>query len=110
MRTLVFALTLTICAVICFDISDTIGKDEHTKDVWKGKLEDGTEITKADLSKILRAHNKWIQTSESSGQRAELSGADLSHVDLSGVNLKKADLSEANLEKANMSQAYLGEN
>ena len=64
-----------------------------------------------DIKDILKKHKKWIQNNFN-GERADLSGANLSRADLIGVDLRKADLSGANLSgadlrKANLIQAYL---
>jgi hypothetical protein len=104
MRSLVFVLAMAICVTAYLDVINTIAKEDLTKEVWKGKFKDGTKITKADLSRILREHKKWIQSSESRGQKADLSGADLI-----GTNLLKANLSRASLHKTHISEANLSE-
>jgi hypothetical protein len=60
------------------------------------------KITARELSKILKKHKRWYNTDEDEGEKANLSGADLSDANLSG-----ADLSDANLSKANLSGADL---
>ena len=64
-----------------------------------------------DLKEILEKHKKWLR-GEGGGERANLSGADLSRAnlsraDLSGANLYGANLSRANLSGANLSGAGL---
>ena len=69
-----------------------------------------------ELNKILELHKKWLNPEEG-GERANLSGAnlswanlrraDLSEADLSGANLRRADLYEANLSGANLRGANL---
>jgi len=49
-----------------------------------------------EISEILRKHQLWLG-GKSSGERANLCGADLSGADLSGANLRGADLCGANL-------------
>ena len=58
-------------------------------------------MTKAELDKILELHKKWLNDEEG-GERANLSGADLS-----GANLSNADLYRANLLNADLSGAVL---
>ena len=66
-------------------------------------------MTKEKLTEILSAHKAWLR-GEPDGNRANLSGADLSEAnlseaDLSGANLSRADLSGANLSGADLSEA-----
>ena len=58
-------------------------------------------ITKEELEAFLRKHKMWLENEEG-GERANLSGADLS-----GANLSRADLSGANLSGADLSGADL---
>ena len=64
------------------------------------------EVTKEQLAEILEKHKKWLNDEEG-GERANLSGADLSRADLSGADLSYANLSGANLSGANLSSANL---
>ena len=59
-----------------------------------------------ELKEKLRLHKKWLN-SEIGGEKADLSGADLSEANLSGADLSGADLSEANLSGADLSGANL---
>ena len=63
-------------------------------------------MTKDELESILSKHSKWI-CGEASGERADLSDADLSDADLSDANLCGADLRDANLCDANLRGADL---
>ena len=58
------------------------------------------------LSEILESHKNWLMDKDG-GERANLSGADLSRANLSRANLSGADLSRANLFGANLSGADL---
>ncbi|MCF7536191.1 pentapeptide repeat-containing protein [Pseudomonas petrae] len=62
--------------------------------------------TKEELSEILGKHRAWLDD-EDGGERANLSGANLSGANLSGANLRDANLSGAYLRCANLSDAYL---
>ena len=62
--------------------------------------------TKEELREILSKHKKWL-FNEDGGERAYLSGANLSGADLSGANLSGVDLSGANLYRAYLSGANL---
>lgn len=66
------------------------------------------EMTKSELNEILEKHRKWLNDEEG-GERADLSGANLSGANLSGANLSWADLSGANLSWANLSGAIYNE-
>jgi hypothetical protein len=59
-----------------------------------------------NLSEILASHAKWLADT-ATGDRANLSGANLSRADLSGADLSRADLSGANLSRADLSGANL---
>ena len=59
-----------------------------------------------DLKTILEKHKMWLND-EDGGEKADLSGADLSGADLSGADLYGADLREANLRGADLSEANL---
>jgi uncharacterized protein YjbI with pentapeptide repeats len=59
-----------------------------------------------NLPEILVAHAQSL-ADPATGQRADLSGANLSGADLDGADLSKANLSGANLSKANLSWAIL---
>ena len=61
-----------------------------------------------NLNEILEKHLKWLND-ENGGERANLSGANLSRANLSGANLSGADLSRANLIGADLSRADLCE-
>ena len=65
-------------------------------------------MDKQELKAILGKHLKWLR-GEDGGERADLSGANLSRADLSGANLFEANLSGANLFRANLSRADLFE-
>ena len=58
-----------------------------------------------DIKKILSEHLKWLKGE--GGERANLSGADLSEANLSEANLSEADLSGANLSGADLRWANL---
>ena len=58
-----------------------------------------------DIKKILSEHLKWLKGE--GGERADLSGANLSGADLRGANLSEADLSGADLSEADLSGADL---
>jgi len=56
-------------------------------------------MDRTTLDRILAAHARWL-AGDKDGERADLSGADLTKADLSGANLAGADLYEANLSWA----------
>ena len=63
-------------------------------------------MDKLKLKEILDLHKKWLQN-PSTGQKANLGGADLSDADLRGANLSWANLRGANLAEANLGEANL---
>lgn len=62
----------------------------------------------AELDKLVKAHELWIESNGRTGTRAELSHADLSNFNLAGVNLWGANLDGAYLAGANLRNALLG--
>jgi hypothetical protein len=58
-----------------------------------------------ELKIILEKHRKWLNND--GGERAELSGAELSDANLSDADLHYADLSDADLRRADLSNADL---
>ena len=60
-----------------------------------------------DLKKVLAAHELWLKSNGSQGERADLSYADLRGADLSGAYLDGADLIGADLTNANLIGADL---
>ena len=64
------------------------------------------KITPEELETFLRKHKLWLENKEG-GERADLSGANLSKADLSGANLSKANLRWANLGGADLGGADL---
>ena len=63
-------------------------------------------MTQSELNEILEKHRKWLNDEEG-GEKATLSGADLSWANLSGADLSGANLSGANLSWENLSGADL---
>lgn len=63
-------------------------------------------MTQAELSMVLNRHKKWLNNEEG-GEKADLSGADLSRANLIGADLSRANLSRANLRGADLSGANL---
>ena len=63
-----------------------------------------TTYSAADLRQLLDLHRRWLN-GEDSGQRADLSGADIRIADLFGADLSGADLSGADIRSANLSGA-----
>jgi len=63
-------------------------------------------MTQDELMEIVKRHGQWLRY-EDVGNRADLSGSDLSVANLSGANLSGANLSGANLYRANLSGANL---
>ncbi|MCB2663510.1 pentapeptide repeat-containing protein, partial [Listeria monocytogenes] len=56
-------------------------------------------MNQAELDVVIEKHEKWLR--DGYGERADLSGANLSYADLSYANLRRADLSYADLNWIN---------
>ena len=64
-------------------------------------------MTQEKLREVLEAHNRWLNSVGKSGEKADLSGANLRYADLHGADLRGADLSNADLYGANIINADL---
>lgn len=64
-------------------------------------------MDKATLSKILKNHEEWLDSSGKSGEPADFCGADLRGVDLRVACLREAIFSDADLREAVLSDADL---
>ena len=63
------------------------------------------KMTKEELAAKLEAHAKWLKTrftDNVEGERANLTGANLTYADLRGADLTDANLTGANLTDANL--------
>ena len=68
------------------------------------------KMTKEELAAKLEAHAKWLNTRfkyHVEGERADLTGADLTRADLTGADLTRANLTRADLTRANLTDANL---
>ena len=63
-------------------------------------------MNKEQLQEILGKHKKWL-LGEDGGERADLSGADLSDAVLRRADLRRADLTDAVLRRADLTDAVL---
>ena len=66
------------------------------------------KMTKEELAAKLEAHEKWLKTRYTGhveGERANLTGADLTRANLTGANLTGANLTGADLTGANLTGA-----
>lgn len=75
--------------------------EKETSEAWR---EEG--MTQEELSMVLNRHKKWLNNEEG-GEKADLSGADLSRANLIGADLSRVNLSRANLRGADLSGANL---
>lgn len=64
-------------------------------------------MERGELTKILEAHEIWVQSGGKQGRRAELVGANLNDGDFEGRNLTNANLQGAELRRANFAGAQL---
>lgn len=71
---------------------------------WKGE-----KVPPEKLREILEAHEKFLSSDGSEGERADLSGARLYRAELSRATLDEADFSGATLSRADLSEANLAE-
>lgn len=63
-------------------------------------------ITKEELAKKIKLHQKWMR-GEEGGERLVLIGYNLRHSDLSGSNLRHSNLSGSNLRHSDLSYSDL---
>ncbi len=74
----------------------------------KTREEQPSHMDQETLDRILDAHHQWLASNGKSGERAVLSGADMSNMDLTAVCLERADLSGVDLTDSDLSEAALG--
>jgi uncharacterized protein YjbI with pentapeptide repeats len=74
-------------------------------DVPSGENLEG--ISLIELAEVLDQHRAWVESGGESGQKADLSGVNLSKADLTGVNLQGAHMHRTNLTGADLSMANL---
>jgi hypothetical protein len=63
-------------------------------------------MKKEELMKILERHVAWLKGS-TTGERADLTGANLTEADLTGANLSRSNLTRSNLTRSNLTGADL---
>ena len=61
-------------------------------------------MNKSELNEIIVKHKMWLNN-DNSGERADISGADISGADLRGVDLSSANLRGADISRADLSGA-----
>ncbi|MFQ5935237.1 MAG: pentapeptide repeat-containing protein [Acidiferrobacterales bacterium] len=64
-------------------------------------------VSTAELKKVIKTHENWLESEETEGEQASLQGASLQGADLSGANLQRADFSASNLTRANLQRTNL---
>ncbi len=106
MQRFVRILTGTIAGILLIAAQSASGQDQTNRE-WKGRLRDGTTLTRDGLYRILERHQKWLSTDQKEGEKAALSGANLRKANLSGIDLRKANLSGADLSWAALNVANL---
>ena len=65
------------------------------------------KITEEELKTILEQHTLWLDSNETEGKCADLSGADLTGADLTWAILSGANLSGADLTWADLTDTIL---
>jgi len=83
--------------------------DKHSKWLRKEKGGEKANLSGANLSRtyLSRANLSEANLSGANLSEADLSGADLTWADLSGANLTRANLTRANLSRADLTRANL---
>ena len=64
-------------------------------------------LTKRQLNKILKDHQRWLCSNGAKGERAYLINIDLSQAYIRDLNLCEADLRDADLRDADLRDANL---
>jgi len=63
-KLIIYVLSIKIAGMLLLGPVFSNGYEESKKEPWKGKLKDGAEISKDDLSKIIVGHKIWHVTGE----------------------------------------------
>jgi uncharacterized protein YjbI with pentapeptide repeats len=102
-----FGILMATLTATFFLISPLWAQTPAQEYPWTGKTPDGKIIAKEELDRILADHKQWQATTGKEGQRAQLTGADLTMAKLNGANLSGADLQKAILSGADLRGADL---
>ena len=107
MNRIVRIIIIVLICLMFVQVFPVTGQEKQEGRRWTGKYKDETVITEEVLIRIVKEHERWIETDEKNGKQANLSGADLSGANLSGTNLFEADLRGSSLRGADLSGAVL---
>ncbi len=86
-------------------VPSQVGAQNQKEWTWKDR--EGKTRTREELEKILAEHKLWVESGESRGSRADLTGADLTGAQLPGVNLQRAHLRGTRYHYTILSRAQL---
>ena len=96
MKRIIIAVALLVIPISIDHATPAFCQEKQQQQVWEGKRLDGTVITEEDLRRILSNHELWLSSDGKEGDRANLSGADLSKALLVEANPSLNDHREAN--------------
>lgn len=107
MNSLKWIGTIFFVLIVFFPTHPIFAQEQKKEEPWTGILADGTKINHKDLKRILADHEKWVNTDEKEGKKANLEKAKLQGIELRAANLKKAGLMDADLKEAELIGAKL---
>jgi uncharacterized protein YjbI with pentapeptide repeats len=84
-------------------VGTSFGQDQK----WTWTDKSGRVRTRAELEEILRKHSEWLDSDGKSGERADLSGANLRGAQLKGADLVQTFMSAVNLSYADLASAKM---
>lgn len=107
MNRIVRIIIIVLICLVFVQVFPVTGQEKQEGRRWTGKYKDGTVITEEVLIRIVKKHERWIETDKKNGKQADLSEANLSGANLYGAKLKRANLNGANLSEGDLREADL---
>jgi uncharacterized protein YjbI with pentapeptide repeats len=90
----VFGVDFNKANCLSIDLTETISVDDSAESA-------------AQIGDVVKAHERWVETSGAEGERADFTGIDLSGMDFSGRNLSAALFVCSRLRSVQFSRAIL---
>lgn len=94
--------TWPLIAVLLILSHAALANAESVSTEFKAKIANGTELTKSELSDLVRKHKRWLKTGGKRGKRLNLDGAQIKGANLDGTELRKAKMNKIKIESSSL--------
>ena len=102
MNRIVCIIIIVLICLVFVQVFPVTGQEKQEGRRWTGKYKDGTVITEEVLIRIVKEHERWIETDAKDGKQAAFIGSPLSKVNLIEADLSRADLGGVNLSRCDL--------